>query len=118
MKGEPPANCTNNDSSTEFYSYFLRISNPVDCDINYIHTDIDDTIQPNESNELDIMYEELNHPVTVNEVKNSIKQLKSGKSAGLDLLLNKFYIHGQELLALLLCDLFNCVIKSGHFPNK
>ena len=32
------------------------------------------------------MYEELNQPVTVDQVKNSIKQLKSGKSAGLDLL--------------------------------
>ena len=117
MKGKPPAKCTNNISSTEFYNYFLRISNPVDCDIN-IDTDIDDIIQPNQSNELDIMYEEWNQPVTVDEVKNSIKQLKSGKSAGLDLLLNEFYIHGQELLAVPLCDLFNCVIKTGHFPNK
>ena len=108
FKNKPPAKCTNNISSTEFYNH---------CDIN-IDTDIDDIIQPNESNELDIMYEELNQPVTVDEVKNSIKQLKSGKSAGLDLLLNEFYIHGQELLAVPLCDLFNCVIKTGHFPNK
>ena len=64
------------------------------------------------------MYEELNQPVTIDEVKNSIKQLKSSKSAGLDLLLNEFYIHVQELLAVPLCDLFNCVIKTGHFPNK
>ena len=60
------------------------------------------------------MYEELNQPVTVDEVKNSIKQLK----VKLDLILNEFYIHAQELLAVPLCDLFNCVIKSGHFPNK
>ena len=59
------AKFTNNISSTEFYNYFLRISNPVHCDIN-IDTDIDDIIQPNE---LDIMYEELNQPVTVDEVK-------------------------------------------------
>ena len=32
LKGKPPAKCTNNISSTEFYNYFLRISNPVDCD--------------------------------------------------------------------------------------
>ena len=85
MEGKLPAKCTNNISSTEFYNYFLRISNPVDCDIN-IDIDIDDIIQPKESNELVIMYEELNQPVTVDKVKNSIKQLKSGKSAGLDLL--------------------------------
>ena len=66
LKGKPPAKCTNNISSTEFYNNFLHISNPVDCDIN-IDTDIDDIFQPNESNELYIMYEELNHPVTVDK---------------------------------------------------
>ena len=74
LKGKPPAKCTNNISSTEFYNYFLRISNPVDFDIN-IDTDIDDIIQPNESNDLDIMYEELNQPVTVDEVKTQLSQV-------------------------------------------
>ena len=76
-----------------------------------LDTDIYDIIQPNE---LDIMYEELNQPVTVDEVKNSIKQLKSGKSAGLDLLFYEFYIHGQELLAVPLCDLLAPAVTVGE----
>ena len=55
----------------------LRISHPVDCNRN-IDNDINDITQANESNKLGIIYDELSQPVTVDEVKNSIKQLKSG----------------------------------------
>ena len=64
-----PAKCTNNISQTEFYNYLLRMSSPVDCDIN-IDTDNNDIIQPNESNQLDIMYmyKELYQADSVDEV--------------------------------------------------
>ena len=52
------------------------------------------------------------------EVCKSIKQLGLNKSAGLDLLLNEFYIYGCDILAPVLCKLFNIIFRSGHFPVK
>ena len=49
------------------------------------------------------LYDEL--LITVDEV-NAITQLKFGKSAGSDLLIDQFYINGCEILASPLCYVF------------
>ena len=85
--------------------------------LNIDSDDMSDIVNTSVSSELDILYEELNEEVTLDELQKSIKQLKSGKAAGLDLLLNEFFIHGRDLLAEPLRDLFNCIIKTGHFPT-
>ena len=48
--------------------------------------------------ELLVMFEELESPITENEVVKSVKQLKSNKSPRPDLLINELFIHGQNVL--------------------
>ena len=42
------------------------------------------------------MYNDPDKPLTVKEVESALKQLKQNKAAGLDLLLNAFFIHGTK----------------------
>jgi hypothetical protein len=59
----------------------------------------------------------LSNPITEDEVVYSIKDLKSGKAAGEDLLINEFYIHGCEALSSKISILFNIVFNSSIFPR-
>ena len=42
------------------------------------------------------MFEELNVPITVEEIRKGLKQLKNGASACPDLILNEFLKHGTN----------------------
>ena len=71
-----------------------------------------------EAGELDTLYNELNTFITVDEVNKAITQLKCGKSVGLDLLINEFYIYECEIFASPLCSVFNSILKLGYFPAE
>ena len=62
-------------------------------------------------------FEELNVPISEEEIDKAISELKPGKSAGADLLLNEFYIHGKDILKPYLHRLFNFIFNSGVFPE-
>ena len=47
----------------------------------------------------------------------AITQLKTNKSAGPDMLINEFFIHGKHILASTLVNLFNKIFEVGHFPE-
>ena len=64
------------------------------------------------------MFEELNLNFSQNEILKSIKQLKSNKSGGPDMLINEFFIHGKQVLVPILCSLFNKVFEYGFFPEE
>lgn len=63
-------------------------------------------------------YEELNNPFECEEIRKAINELKSGKAAGHDLLINELYIHACESMAPMLTCLFNNVFSSGLFPRQ
>ena len=46
--------------------------------------------------EIQVMFEELNVPITVEEVRKGLKHLKYGASAGPDLILIEFLKHGTN----------------------
>ena len=100
----------------EFFNYFLSLSNPAD---DFYKADPDITSEVNQilDSELQNLFDELNVDIDSTEIQNSIKELKAGKSASEDLLLNEFFIHGQEKLLPYLLNLFNFVFSSGHFPS-
>ena len=50
-------------------------------------------------------------------VVKSVKQLKSNKSPGPDLLINELFIHGQNVLVKHCTILFNKILENGHFPT-
>lgn len=99
----------------EFGEYFKAISNPDDV-VFTADDDIYEYLLTN-SNEDDSLYEELNYPIKEEECKRAIAELKSGKAAGHDLLINELYVCACELLAPKLTCLFNNVFQSGFFPK-
>ena len=62
------------------------------------------------------MFQELNTIFTEKDIIAAINQLKSGKSAGPDMLLNEFLIHGKHILMPSILLLFNTIFTNGYFP--
>ena len=50
-------------------------------------------------------------------LKSALKQLKQNKTAGLDLLLNEFFIYGKITLIPILTKLFNNIFSCIYFPS-
>ena len=101
---------------TSFEQYFkaLNSSDPffvADEDILYFN----EMYEQNEFNIL--MFEELNVSISEHEVNKVISQVKSNRSPGSDLLLNKFFIHGKNVLMPTICKMFNKLFDKGYFPN-
>ena len=101
---------------SELYNHFLRLSDPED-DFYTADADIIAEIAGIIDEDLNIMFEELNAPITSDEIVHAIKQLKCGKSGGDDLLLNEFFIHGQQILLPYIVSLFNYIFDVGVFPD-
>ena len=73
---------------TDFYNHFERVSNTEVLD-----PDADEHVN-NCLNDYDNgMSNELNEPTEDDEFKNAIKELKSVKAAGEDMLITEFYMH-------------------------
>ena len=67
----------------------------------------------------DTIYEELDFPITIDEIDRCINKLKRGKSHGDDCILNEFLIEFKDTTLLpMLHDLFNNVLDSGYFPDS
>ena len=64
------------------------------------------------------MFDELNTPLTLQEIKIAIGQLRTNKSAGPDKLLNEFLINGKDVLCKTLFILFNKLFSMGYFPKE
>ena len=60
------------------------------------------------------MFEELNLPLSREEILNAIKQLKNNKGPGQDKMINKFFIHGVHILLPYLDTLFNTIFNHGY----
>ena len=118
LKGKAKPQKIHSISDTEFYDYFVKISNPVVENINIVADDFIDNVPLYKAGELDRLYDELNTFIKVDEVTKAITQLKCEKSAGLDLLINEFHIYGCEILASPLCSVFNSILKLDYFPAE
>ena len=106
-----------NISSNQFAEYFKAINNPDDI-----------FFQPDEEviffqerfldSEIQVMFSELDAEISKEEILKSIKQLKNGKSAGPDLLINEFISQGQHVFLPYLHTLFNKLLQIGYFPSS
>ena len=104
-------------STGDMYNHFLKISNPSD-DFFTADTDISDEVKRMIENDLECMYQELDMTINIEEVKSAIKDLKKGKSGGVDLLINELFVFDDAMLHPYLVSLFNFVFESGIFPEK
>ena len=102
---------------SDFTNYFRAVNNPDDP---FFTTDDDvtDLFERYIQGEVQVMFDELNIPISLEEVKLAIEQLSNGKSGGPDKLLNEFFIHGKEFLLSTLHILFNAVLDKGYFPKE
>ena len=99
-----------------FEMYFKAVNNHEDR----FFTPDDDVLyflERYEKNEFDIMFQELNMPLTHEELIKSIKQLKNNKAGGPDMHLNEFFIHGKDNIVPYLVTLFNTFLSWNIFQN-
>ena len=59
----------------------------------------------------------LNRLFNMNEVEAGIKELPSGKSPGIDGILNKIIKNAKLILVPLLTRLFNTILETGQYPR-
>ena len=99
-----------------FERYFKAINTP---DSAFTVPD-DDIVASNDMyirRELDVMFEELNLPLSRNEISKAIKQLKNNKGAGPDKMINEFFIHGANILLPYFDVLCNTIFSNGYFQQ-
>ncbi|MCG8033540.1 MAG: reverse transcriptase family protein, partial [Candidatus Thiodiazotropha taylori] len=100
-----------------FSEYFHAISDPND---RFYQPD-EDILYFNEryiQGELQVMFEELNIPISEAEIKKGVNQLRNGTSAGPDLFWNEFLKNGTNGLLAYIHNLFNKLYEMGYFPES
>ena len=118
LKGSVVKN-TSSLSSNDFVQYFKSINDPESV---FFQAD-EDIIYFNErylDGELSVMFDELNVPFTINDVKKACNKLNNGKSGGPDYFLNEFFKYGSSVDSFnnVLCSLFNKLFDTGYFPSE
>ena len=58
----------------------------------------------------------FNSEITDEEILKSVKSLKSGKSAEMNGITPQFFIHGGEIILVVLNRLFKRIFSSGEYP--
>ena len=108
-------NTNNNIPLEDFFNYFSSL-----------HQDLTNA-QEQESEEFchnydfdstDCNFEELDKPITVDEVEVVIRYLKRNKSFSGDQLLNEYFLESFDILSGHIVDIFNAILNSGFFPTQ
>ena len=105
----------NDISCDEFYGYFSNLENNI---FSVIDHETETVISREDFASTDAVYEDIDNPISIEEVSNAIKSLKSNKAPGNDDLLNEYFICASDILSPFLCELFNTVFNAGVFPDK
>lgn len=61
--------------------------------------------------------EQLNNPITIQEIQNAIKRMKLGNAPGPDGLSTKYYKTLCGQLTPVLCEVMNNILQGGNIPN-
>lgn len=99
-----------------FSEYFQAVN---DANDRFYQAD-EDVLDFNErymQGEFQVMFDELNTPISMEEIKLGVSQLHNGKSAGPDLFLNEFLKNGTNILITYIHTLFNKIFETGYFPE-
>ena len=93
----------------DFYDYFKKINSSQNTD-NYDPSQMG--FNENDNNQI------LNTPITDNEINLAIRNLKSGKSAGLDGIVNEYIKATKQFTLPLYTKLFNTIFDTGILPDS
>jgi len=97
---------TINEWRDHFMNVFESNSSNNQADYESAHSEVDS-----------VCIEELDNPISVEEVVKSIKRLKSGKAGGLDGILPEMLKEASTYIALFLTEFFNDIFTSGTYPE-
>ena len=61
--------------------------------------------------EFQAMFDELNVPITLDDIKRAVKQMRNGANAGPDFYINEFFKNGSDVLLNYIHTLFNKVFE-------
>jgi hypothetical protein len=103
-------------SSAEFAEYFQHVNNP-DSAFYTPDEDVLFFLDRYVKGKMQVMFDELNVPITEAEICECIDTLHTGRACGPDLLPNEILVYGRDILAPYLCTLFNYVFDAGIFPE-
>ena len=106
---------SNNISLEEFYQYFSTLQNDLP---NATEAESEEFCDCNDFDTADYNYQELDKPITVQEIESAIRALKRQKAFAGDMLINEYYIESMDILASHLVDIFNAILNSGYFPSN
>lgn len=59
----------------------------------------------------------LDKTISINEIKETIGNLKLGKSHDKDRILNEYFIEFKDYILPISHNFFNCILNTGNFPN-
>ena len=96
----------------------MKNSDSVDDIFQTTNVDAELFCQNHDFNETNCSNEELDLPISYDEVVAAVKRLKVCKSCGDDNLLNEYFISSVDIIATHLCDIFNIILNTGFFPDQ
>ena len=102
-------------SLSEFHEYFSKLQNEL------ADTTDDETERfcaGNDFDSMDTIFEELDQPVSILEVKSAIHSLKRNKAYAGDQLLNEYFDETYDILSSHLVNVFNSILDAGYFPDS
>ncbi len=98
-------------SLDEFRTHFENLNACTDDNDNIPDTHVDCDFDK------DVAEDVLNSPITEDEIRRSISNLKNNKACGNDLILNEYIKASKDVLLPLWMKLFNNVLDSGKIPE-
>ncbi|XP_060602677.1 uncharacterized protein LOC132755774 [Ruditapes philippinarum] len=106
-------NSVNEISNEQLCEHFKTLAQ----DHNTPDDDIEDFLRDFDEHDGNSTYEELDFPITSDEVLKACKTLNRNKSPGDDSIINEYLIETCDLLIQPLTTLFNIIFESGQFPT-
>ncbi len=61
--------------------------------------------------------DELDRPISINDVKSAKRVLSRNKASSADYLINEYFLETGDIIAAHLVDVFDMVFDTGHFPE-
>lgn len=95
----------------EYFGNLFKQSSSNNFD-HIVHKMVNDGL--NNSKYIDILDQEF----TLNEITDTIKEVKHNKSHGNDQIINEMFKSAESSVSPLILKLFNCILKSEYFPEQ
>ena len=114
LKQNQHENVADNIQADEWVSHFKNISNKTNKHDSEI---CEEELHKLEHQNPSPLFESLNNPITITEIKKNIKQMKNNKAPGSDMILNEMIKCSKSIILPALAKLFNLILETSYFPH-